>query len=269
MNKQQKFDKIIKDIKDVKIQGARNIALKALDAYLLFPTEKTKKILRNLRPTEPMLFNVLEKLKEQSQEKIISHFGDAQNRINKFVFSLIKNNDVVFIHCHSTNVINALIYTKNKKKKFKVLNTETRPLYQGRKTSIELKEAGIEVTQYVDSAAKIAITKGKRNIQVNDVFLGADAITKKGVINKIGSGMFAEIAYDNKVPVYIIADSWKFTKNKIPIEQRKLTEIWDKAPKNIKIQNPAFEFIDKKYIKAIISELGILSYNEFLKKVNS
>ena len=40
-----------------------------------------------------------------------------------------------------------------------------------------------------------------------------------------------------------------------------------KAPKNIKIKNPAFEFIKRKYIKFIVSELGVLSYNDFLKKV--
>jgi translation initiation factor 2B subunit (eIF-2B alpha/beta/delta family) len=30
---------------------------------------------------------------------------------------------------------------------------------------------------------------------------------------------------------------------------------------------PAFEFVEKKYIKAIVSELGVLNFNEFLKKV--
>ena len=61
--------------------------------------------------------------------------------------------------------------------------------------------------------------------------------------------MISQIAYMNKIPVYVIADSWKFTKNKVPIEQRKLNEIWDNAPKNIRLKNPAFEFVPKKYIK--------------------
>ena len=34
----------------------------------------------------------------------------------------------------------------------------------------------------------------------------------------------------------------------------------------IKIKNPAFEFVDKKYIHSIISEYGILKYRDFLKK---
>ena len=53
----------------------------------------------------------------------------------------------------------------------------------------------------------------------------------------------------------------------MPVEQRNLNEVWDKAPKKIKIKNPAFEFVPKKYITKIISEFGTLSYGEFLRKV--
>ncbi|MAG78977.1 hypothetical protein CMI40_01225 [Candidatus Pacearchaeota archaeon] len=269
MNKQKIFNKIAKDIKEVKIQGARNIAKKALYAYSLIPTKNSYEKLFSLRPTEPMLVNVLNKMEKQSYKEILKHFDSAQDKINKYVFKLIKNNDVIFTHCHSTNVINALIYAKKKGKKFEIYNTETRPLYQGRKTTRELKKARIKVTQFIDSAAMIALTKKQGTKKVNKVFLGADALLKEGVINKVGSGMIAKIAYDSKILIYIIADSWKYTNKKVPREQRKLKEVWDKAPKNIKIRNPAFEFIPKKYIKGIISELGVFDYSEFLKKVKS
>ncbi|MEK6884574.1 MAG: hypothetical protein AABY22_33385, partial [Nanoarchaeota archaeon] len=188
--------------------------------------------------------------------------------INKNVFKLITNGDYIFTHCHSTNVVNSLIYTKKKGKNFSVVNTETRPLLQGRKTSKELTNAGVNVTQYIDSAALVAITRGKGDVQVDKVFFGADAILNNGIINKIGSGMFAQIAFKNKVPVYIIADSWKFSPKNVKIEERDFREIWEKAQKNIKIKNPAFEFVPEKYIKAIVSEYGILSFDKFLKKVN-
>ncbi|MAH03455.1 hypothetical protein CMI39_01570 [Candidatus Pacearchaeota archaeon] len=267
MNKQKRFNQISRDIKEIKIQGARNIARKALYAYSLIPTKKSYKKLLSLRPTEPMLVNVLDRMEKQSYKEILKHFDIAQDKINNRVLKLIKNNDVIFTHCHSTNVINALIYAKKKGKKFEVYNTETRPLYQGRKTTRELKKAKIKVTQFIDSAAMIAITKKQGTKKVNKVFFGADALLKKGVINKVGGGMFSKIAYDNKIPVYIIADSWKYTNKKLKIEQRELDEIWNKAPKNIKIKNPAFEFIPKKLIYGIISELGNLKYGRFLRKV--
>lgn len=267
--KKREFSKITKDIKSVKIQGAVNVAKAALKAYSLFPTQKTKKKLLSLRSTEPMLENVLDLADKTPRKKILKHFDQSQEQINKNVLKIIKNSDIIFTHCHSTNVIQALIYAKRKGKKFQVYNTETRPLFQGRKTALELKRSGIIVTMFADSAISFALEKeGKKDkIFANKVFLGSDAILKEGIINKIGSKVIAEISNKNKIPIYVIADSWKFTKKNVQIEQRPLNEIWDKAPKHIKIKNPAFEFVPKKYIKAIISEFGILSYDNFVRKV--
>ena len=266
MDKKKVFNQIAKGIKTVKIQGARNIAKRALYAYNLIPTKESKKKILSLRPTEPMLENVLDMAGKKSHSEIIKHFDSAQEKINEYAIKLIKNNDIIFTHCHSTNVINALINAKKQKKNFEIYNTETRPLFQGRKTAQELKKSGIKVTMFIDSALNVAIS-GESGKKVDKIFLGADAILKKGIINKIGSGLIARMAKENKVSIYIIADSWKYTSKKISIEQRNLNEIWDRAPKNIKIKNPAFEFVPKKYIKAVISELGILSYDQFLKKV--
>ncbi|MFC1710667.1 translation initiation factor eIF-2B [Nanoarchaeota archaeon] len=263
----KRFNQITRDIKSIKIQGARNIAKQALYAYSIKPTKASRKKLLSLRPTEPMLWNVLKKAEKQDPKIIMKHFDLAQEKINKNVLRKVTKNDVIFTHCHSTNVINALIHAKKKRKKFEVYNTETRPLYQGRKTARDLRKAKIKTTMFVDSAVGVALSKEQGTKKVKKVFLGADAITKKGVINKIGSEVIARIAKDEKIPVYIVADSWKFTKKRVPSEQRKLNEIWDNAPRKIKIKNPAFEFIKKKYIAGIISELGVLKYKDFLKKV--
>ncbi len=271
MNNKKRFDKIAADIKKVNIQGARNIAKAALYAYSLIPTRASIKKLLSLRPTEPMLENVLNLAEKRSYHEILKHFDFSQLRINKNVLRLIKNQDIIFTHCHSTNVVNALIYAKKKGKHFQVYNTETRPLFQGRRTASELKKAGIKVTMFVDSAAAIAIEKENRKdkVHADKIFLGADALLSSGIINKIGSGLISELAHFHKVPVYIIADSWKFTKKKIPIENRSLNEIWNSAPKNIRIKNPAFEFVPKKYLTGIVSELGVLSYDKFVKRMKS
>jgi len=263
-NTREKFNKICKYIKEVKIQGARNIAKKALYAFSLIPTKASKKKLLSLRPTEPMLKRVLNKIEEQPYGEILKHFNSAQEKINRHVFKLIKNSDVIFTHCHSTNVVNALIYAKEKGKKFEVYNTETRPLFQGRKTARELRKAGIKVTMFVDSALSVALSKEQGTKRVTKVFLGADALLKKGIVNKIGSEVIARIAKSEKIPVYIIADSWKFTNKKVPKEQRNLNEVWNNAPKDIRIKNPAFEFVDKKYITKVITEFGVTKYNEFI-----
>lgn len=265
--------KIVEGIKNIKIQGATNIAKAALKAYLLEPTKQVKKALINARPTEPMLINVINSIEncyykeKQSCLNIPLHFDLSQEKINQFVFRIIKNNSVVYTHCHSTNVIKALIYAKKRGKKFEVYNTETRPLFQGRKTALELSNAGIKVTNFVDAALAIALEKKQGTKKVNLILLGSDAILKDGIINKVGSGLIAELAFLHKIPLYIVSDSWKFFPKNIKIEERDFREVWKTVPKYIKIRNPAFEFVEKKYIKAIISELGILKFNDFLKKV--
>jgi len=269
IDRNKKFNQIAESIKKVKIQGARNVARAALYAYSLVPTSSSVKKLLSLRQTEPMMGKVLALAHKKPYTEILEHFDISQNKINKSVIKLIRDKDTIFTHCHSTNVTNALIYAKKHGKKFQVYNTETRPLFQGRRTAQELREAGIKVTMFVDSAAAIAIEKenSKDKIYARKIFLGADALVKNGIINKIGSGLISEISHSHKIPVYIIADSWKFSKKKIPIENRSLNEVWNSAPKSIKIKNPAFEFVPKKYISGIVTELGLMKYDKFVKKM--
>ncbi|HEB47149.1 MAG TPA: hypothetical protein ENI22_01635 [Candidatus Pacearchaeota archaeon] len=264
--KRKKFNKIANDIKSIKIQGARNIAKSALKAYSLIPTKSSKKKLLSLRPTEPLLRNVLNKTKKYSYKEIMQYFDSSQKKINKSALKLIKNKDVIFTHCHSSTVNGALAYAKEKGKKFEIYVTETRPLFQGRRTVRDLRKAGIKTTFFVDSAAQVILTKRQGIKKVDKFFLGADALLKKGIVNKIGSGMFAHIAYENKIPLYIFAGSLKFSSKKVKMEQRGFKEIWKESPSKLQIKNLAFEFVPKKYIRAIVSELGVMKYDEFLKK---
>jgi translation initiation factor 2B subunit (eIF-2B alpha/beta/delta family) len=273
MDQEKRFNRIISDIKKIKIQGARNIAKAALHACSLYPGTclihpLAKKKLSEARPTEPMLVNVLHNYEKLGYKKTLNHFDDAQNKIDQFVFKLIKNNSIIFTHCHSTNVINSLIYAKRKGKKFQVYNTETRPLFQGRKTARELEKAGIKVTTFIDSATDIALERKQGTRKTSLILIGADAILKDGVINKVGSDMIAELAHVDKIPLYVVADSWKYSSHHVPIEERDFHEVWARVPRHIKVRNPAFEKVPRKYIKAIVSELGILPYNTFIKKVH-
>ncbi len=262
MNEKKRFDRICEDIKSVKVQGARNVALKGLEAYKLFPTERSKRKILSLRPTEPFLINILKDAGSISVKKLKERLRKNQNIINKETFKLIKKGSVVFTHCHSSTVVAALVYAKKKGRKFEVYLTETRPLYQGRKTARELRKAGVKVTMFVDSAVYIALTHCQETKDVDLVLLGADALTQKGAINKVGSGMIAKLAYSEKIPVYILADSLKYIRN-VRIEKRPPGEVWDN--KKVRIFNTAFELIKRKYIKGIISEYGNLGYKEFLK----
>ena len=170
-------------------------------------------------------------------------------------------------HCHSTTVVKALTYDLNKE--LTIFNTETRPLFQGRITASELALRKRRVIHGVDSAALYFIKEAEA------LFIGADAILRDGsVINKVGSGMFAQLAHFNHVPVYVLASALKLSDKSIngsfeTIEERSPDEVWTPKgsfKKEITIFNPAFEKINHKYITAIVSELGILKPKKFVKK---
>jgi ribose 1,5-bisphosphate isomerase len=260
--KRKRFERICNDIRRIRIQGAESVAIAGLKAYSLMPTNASIKKLLSLRATEPALKNALSYAKKFSVEDALKHFHDSEYATNKLALKIVKDNSIIFTHCHSSSVIDALIYAKNHGKRFSVLNTETRPLLQGRKTARELAKRGINVVTMVDSAARLEIKRA------DTMIIGCDAILSDGsVVNKIGSGMFAEIAHNARKKVYIITDSWKFSPKPVKIEERNFAEIWKTHLKHLKIKNPAFEKVDAKYITSIISELGILKPKEFVKEV--
>jgi ribose 1,5-bisphosphate isomerase len=285
------INQICKDIKSLKIQGAISVAKAGADAfYFNFLENKNKKNLMKLlkisakkliktRPTEPALRNVvsyyfyeiekcnsikdLEKHMKSRYNYIKNHFEDSKKKIMDYAYKKIKNNDVVYTHCHSSLVCDILIYAWRKGKRFTVYNTETRPLFQGRKTAKELSSFGIPVTHFVDSASRHAIRKA------DIIFLGVDAISTTKIYNKIGSETIAILASSFDVPVYFCSDSWKFDSQTIfgfdeEIEKRQAKEVWDNPPKNIKIYNYAFDQVSPKYVTGIISEIGVYEHASFV-----
>lgn len=290
------FTKILKEIKELKIQGAQAIARSALYALkhkaanskaitkgrFLNELGQAKSLLFSSRSTEPCMRNCLnfvlihldgidiKALKAEFYlrlEKALLHLELTEQRIADIGSQKIRSGITVFTHCHSSTVINILKKAKQQNKHFEVHNTETRPKFQGRITAQELSKLGIPVTHFVDAAARYALKK-------SDIMLiGADAITSEGkVINKIGSELFAEIAHKFEIPVYVCTDSWKFDPASVfgyeeELEVRKAAEIWSRPPKGVHIHNYAFEKIDAELITGIISEIGIYRPEIFVEEL--
>ncbi len=259
------FDQILKSIKEVKTQGAQNIALAGMQAFLLQHDKTSVDQILKTRPTEPMMQNLLKFLQKsknpkQTAQKLKKYIKQADEQIAIKSSPLIEKNLNIFSHCHSTTVMRILKYAyKKHKKKFVVYTTEVEPLLQGRKTAKELADAGINVIVFPDLAAEQAIKKC-------DIFLfGVDAFSKKGLANKIGTPIFCKLAKEFNIPRVACTISLKYT-DKITLEQRPSKEVWDERNKKIEVINPAFDFVPKELITAVVSEFGILPYNEFVKQ---
>jgi translation initiation factor 2B subunit (eIF-2B alpha/beta/delta family) len=260
----EEFERILREIKEVKIQGANRIAIEGVKAFLLNPTKESAKKIIEARPTEPLLQNAIKLLlKSKDQEhasiKFLKYMKDSEIKTAKLGAGLIKNDMNVFTHCHSTTVMEILKQAKKQGKHFIVYNLEVAPLYQGRTTAKELAEMGIRVMHFPDLAAEQAMKRC-------DIFLfGADAFLEKGVVNKNGSSILAEIAKHYNIPSFVCGFSMKYTP-KIKMEIRKCREFWSIKERNIFVINPAFEIVEKKYIVGVVSELGIFSYDKFIKQ---
>jgi ribose 1,5-bisphosphate isomerase len=286
---------VIDDIKSLKIQGARNVAKAAINALGKAAKKSKAKsygsfykdidlaadALSISRPTEPMMRSLLNeemeflrKLKSEKFEKIANMFlahqketvkrmdVDAKN-LAEYGAKLIPDGANILTHCHSSTTTQILIHAKKMKKKFSVVAFETRPRYQGRKTATELANAGIDTTLVVDGAMHLFMKKA------DIVIVGADSITSRGdLINKIGTATLAHIAKSNDVSFYSATELAKYSPMTIfgtreKIEERDHKEIWENAPKKVKIRNPAFEATAAKYINGYITELGVIPPQSF------
>ena len=47
------------------------------------------------------------------------------------------------------------------------------------------------------------------------------------------------------------------------IEERDPREVWERAPKKVKIRNPAFEATASKYINGYVTEIGVIPPQSF------
>ncbi|MEM3202219.1 MAG: hypothetical protein QXI95_00565 [Candidatus Micrarchaeaceae archaeon] len=258
--------KIFLEIKELRIQGAEEVAKAGIKAWQIAKDkEEITRLLLSARPDEPMLKNSLKYLaKYGDANSLLEEIEKSREKIMHEGSNLIKDGSTIYTHCHSSTV-EAIIEQAALSKKINVHATETRPHLQGRITAKGLATHGIPVDFYVDSAALYALQGATM------MMIGADVITKASIINKVGSRLIAMASYALHIPVYIAADALKFDPlslhEKVKIEVRNKNEIWGIKDKNINIHNPVFEEVPARYIKGIITQFGILSPAELYYKL--
>lgn len=281
--------KTVKEIKELRIQGASNVRKKSVEAILLSVNEskaKTKvtfrrEFLKNIhllytaRPTEPELRTALrilkksisdkglevEEMKKRISDTAINYEKERKESLEKiahFGATLIRPRSTILTHCHSSSTIDVLI--KAKRKIDHVYCCEARPLFQGRMTVTDLTNAGIDATLIVDNAASTFLKK------CDYFFTGADALLADGdVVNKIGTNQISTVCKRYETPHYVCASTHKFEPGSFfgkdePIEQRSPDEVWEKESRGkIMIENPAFDRTDSRFIEGIVTELGVFS----------
>jgi len=194
--------------------------------------------------------------------------SESKNKMGKYGSDLITNGGVYLTHCHSSTVSNMFVSAHKQAKQFRVILTETRPLYQGRITANELIDAGIkDVTMIIDDVATSLLLQNK--MKISGVFIGADLLSQDGFINKVGSLGIAHMANESHIPVYCSSILLKFDPRPYSdelLEHRQSSEIWPDAPLKLQFYTPAFDFVPYSQNIQIISEAGILKSHEIKKE---
>lgn len=291
---------IEKEIKDLNIQGATNVAIATVEGMKIFIEESNitdkelfyKELVRvgdklaKARLNEPLAENAvkyvsytfkqhfsdlhsLNDMKQQLEgycDEYLFKISDSKRAIIDLGIPSVKNFDNVLTHCHSSTAVAVIKEIAQGNTSFEVVCTETRPKFQGRITAKSLLDSGISTTLIADSAAE-SFAIGRGSVPIEVLFIGCDEITLDGYcINKIGSWGIATAMKLAGKPVYVVSPLLKvnpvITHKEVLIEIRESSELWSEAPKALKMFNPAFEIVDKDLITGFMTEFGIIKPEE-------
>jgi translation initiation factor 2B subunit (eIF-2B alpha/beta/delta family) len=136
---------------------------------------------------------------------------------------------------------------------------EGRPRLEGRTLAAAVAAAGVPTWLVVDAALPLLVS------QAVAVWLGADAVTDRGVLNKVGSYAVALAAREHGVPVHVLASRRKFLPATTPalrIAEMPPAEVWDEPAPGVQPRNVYFELVPLALVRGVVVEDAVLGPTE-------
>jgi len=236
-----------------KISGASEIESKAMKFVLKYAERKElfDRCLDMLKayPSMGSLWNIANFafLYGKEAEKKFEEMKDANKKLIRKASSIIEDGAIIATYSRSSTVLR--IFEGCREKKIRIMCSESRPRYEGRKLAKELCN-DFEIFFSTD----VSLFSMIENADL--ILIGADAITENNVVNKIGTSVLASYAMQLDKPLYVATTSYKaFPYVFIKEEDRK--EIWRNAPCSIKIRNFYFDATPVNKITYFITEKGV------------
>jgi translation initiation factor 2B subunit (eIF-2B alpha/beta/delta family) len=121
----------------------------------------------------------------------------------------------------------------------------------------ELASAGIRVELTTDSALTEFV------VFASAVVVGADAVSERGIRNKVGTDALAHCALEHGVPVWVLADTSKLlpralwgVRDGFARNDGSPQEVWPRHPAAIRVLNPYFAWTRFRSGIRVLTETG-------------
>lgn len=181
---------------------------------------------------------------------------ESRKVVAKQATSFISDGSRILTHARSRTVRDTLIRAAKMNKRFQVFVTQSFPDKQGEQMLAELEAEGIECTLILDSAVGYVMET------VDMVFVGAEGVVESGgIINRVGTFTMAMCAREMKKPVYVLVESFKFSRL-YPLNQRDLPNDYKYSKpslSDISKAHPLVDYTPPVYITLLFTDLGILT----------
>ena len=182
------------------------------------------------------------------------------DRLAEYGANVIQDGATVMTHSLSDSVLRTLRAVARQRKSIQVIASESRPLFEGRRTLEAASELGFS-SQLIPDAAMASRVK-----DATIALVGADAILPSGAfVNKTGTCLLALAADRFGVPLYVAAETTKVDPRTIeghpPIlgerSPEELIRGWT-LPRGVTVWNRFFELTPGELVEAYITEAGLV-----------
>jgi len=161
----------------------------------------------------------------------------------------------IIIQCHKLNRIG------------RVYCSESRPINEGFEMARKLYSAGIDVTLFTDAALMSKVSESEA------IWVGGDAFSFRGLVNKVGSLALAHLAQSMRIPMVSLMGTDKFLSPDMLPYLRFLPqnprELAGGEMKGVNVVNEYYEVVPHKLITHIFTENGLVSTKKALKSIHS
>jgi eIF-2B alpha/beta/delta-like uncharacterized protein len=200
----------------------------------------------------------------QAAEDFTQELVSAGEKIAAEALQVISPGTTLLTHSRSSTVLRALLHVRSTGRDFRVVCTESRPLYEGRTLAEELSGADIPTTLVTDAGIGL-VMEG-----VDLVIVGADAVSLKGLVNKVGTYGLALAAHTHERPFYSLCGTDKFLPEEYPyfeVERQDPAEVWPAHPPGVNVLNYYFDLTPLEYLSFLATEQGPLQVDELEQRL--